>query len=692
MNTTTTMSNGRSGLKPIRWGLPLLLLLLLGSTAHAATNWTVAKRDDQKIIKLVSALNKKLVSRPNLQSEPAFVLLKSEVYKVDLDSHEVFTSHIIQVNNPDLSDAATRKLSIYSNAKILFIGAWILRDGKVIRMTEEIWDVVKGDKTRRTEIIFAFPDVQHGDVLGLSIEEEYDSGWGGAYLWISETLPVMMSRTRIQTKGLLAYRIAGMNLRRDKWSKKVLEKKHDVPCDVRMTIVDIPAVPTGKYTPNAYEYMPYLMVNYRGIWDNSMRHWRFNVSWNEVAVSGASRREYLDKHCNEAVSLALSVAGNYSTPVAKADALHRYIRDEIVDVSFFEIQGKRDIKGILKSGQATRFEKGYLMYTMCRSLGLTPDLFVGRNRSFGGIDKGNPYFSQFTDAVVLLKSDGDHYYVPAEDECPPGVLPFNLRGMEVMKLELDMRDRMDDVWHEALDIGGGRWENRWLAYVDLIRKADFVRWEILPGDPDAVASKTVENIRFLQGKNELSIDVTGQGFCELRDIIDTEGDDSEHLWSYLESRLPSGDVLSASTVKAPTIDAPVEISGRVSVDPLPPVMGDNWILPGDAVFGKVFLEDWDGDLDTPFQVRMACEHKFVWRTPLPENWDRIRAKPGLKINHPYIQYNCLIQVEDDELVVTRTCRLKRGLLWSKALADFAKTVQKIQDFERSPLVLEKKQG
>lgn len=677
--------------RTLGWALPLLLFMLICSTALGAVSWTVSRRDDAGIIKLVKALEKKVVSRPELKSEPAFFMLKNEVYMVDLDSHMVYGSQVIFVNDPEYSDVATRKLSVFSNAGLPYIGAWILRDGKVIRLKDDAWDVVYGDETRRTEIIFAFPDVKKGDVLGLSIEEEYDVNWGGGYIGIAESLPVMLSRTRIQTKGKIAYRMVGQNLRRDKWSKKIFEKKNEVPNDVMLTVADIPARPTGKYVPQSHEFLPYIMVTFRGIWDQGMRHWRFNVSWNEVAVSGSSFLEFLDENCGQAHALASSLARGFSTPVAKADAIHRYIRDEIVDVSIFEVRDRnREIKDILDSGQATRSEKGILMYTMCRSLGLNPVLYIGRNRDFGDLDKGNPYIDQLTDAVVMLRFEEDRYYVPAEDECPPGVLPYNLRGLEVMALELGLRDDMKEVWGQAFDVGGSHREKTWLAYVDLIKDADLVTWVVLPGDPDAVASSTLETIRYDSKKNEMSVEITGSGFCEIRDIVSSEGDASDHLASYLESRIQSVEVLAATCEGLATSDAPVEISGRVSVDPHPPVMGDTWILPSENVFGIVLLNDWEQDMNTPFQVKRTIDHKYVWRTELPVSWKNFKAKRGLRVNHPYIQYNCRIMVENGELVITRTCRLKRGLLWSKVLEDFAVTVQKIQDFERNPLVLEKK--
>lgn len=683
----------RARMVVLLWTLPLLLVMSGAAPVHAAASWTMARRDDAGIIKLVKALNKKLASRPELKSEPAFVLLNNDVYKVDMDSHKVFSSQVIQVNDLDHPDIATRKYSIFAKAKIPYIGAWILRDGKVLRMGEEIRDVVPGDKTSATEIILAFPDVRPGDVLGVSIEKEYDFPWGGGYLQIAESVPVMMSRTRIQTKGKMAYRMVGMNLRRDKWGKKIIEKKHDVPCDVKLTITDIPAIPRGKYVPNFHEYLPYIMTTLRGFWDKDMHHWIFNVSWNEVAVRSSGFREYLDENCGETLVQARSVAAGCATPGEKAAAVHRYIRDDVVDVSFFEVRDqKRGIKEILESGQATRMEKGMLMYSMCKALGLKPRVYLGRNRDYGGLDKGNPYMNQFTDVVVALSGDEVRYFVPAEGTCPPGVLPCNLRGMEVMECETDMWEKMREAHREAFDAGGSHQERRWLAYVDLIKKKDWVKWSILPGDPDEVASSTLEVIRYVPGKDEISVQVTGEGFCDLRHIVESEGPANDHLASYLESRLPTATVVSAEVGDSASSDAPVEMSGRIEIEPLPAVMGDSWILPGDSVFGTVFLDDWDADADAPFQMRMAREHKFVWKTKLPANWENIRALPGLEVDHPNIQYKCLVLAKDGELVVTRTCRLKRGMLWSRALDDFAETIRKIQDFERNPIVLEKKAG
>ncbi|MCB1183542.1 transglutaminase domain-containing protein [bacterium] len=668
--------------------------LLLGTGAIAAeTSWTFGRRDDAGIAGITGQVVERFAEKPDLAGEPAVVLLKSDVYKVDADSWLVVRNEMVRVGDPEYPDVSTRQFQLDPDADIKYREAWILRGRKVIRLDESVWKIVPGDDDRATDVIIAFPDVKEGDVLGWSLEVDNHGFWGGGYLQLADDFPVLMNRTRIQTDGKLAYKTIGEHLRRGNWSQKILEKKHGAPCDIRLVVTDIPARPRGPYAPSFLEYEPYLLVMFRGAWDKEANRWIFNVSWNEAAARGSGILEYLDEQAGYVAAETQALVAGWGTDREKADAIARFIRDEIVTVSPFEVrsQGQQPHQ-LLRRRQATMRGKGVLMYAMCRAAGVNVDLIAGRNQFFGPPDLANPNLAQFSDFVVRLNGLQPAWYSPAYGESAPGELPPSLRGTRGFLLEPGVGEKLRDLRRQAFENTGAHVTLFWDEYVRLVKEADFAHWVDLPGDPDASVATTAELLRHVPAENAATVQVHGTGYGELQELVNDTEEPVRMLEAYLEDRF--GDVgfavTAAEATPGETRTAKAVLAGRVDAPPLPAPAGDNWIIPAELVYGREFLAGWDPARAEPFIVRFSGDRSLIWRAPLPDGWTDARLPAPFSVVDGQFAYHCQFAVRNGDLVVTREIRLLRGLTMYSDVPPFGEKVQKVRDFERSPLVLSRR--
>ena len=617
--------------------------------------------------------------------------MKSNIWDSDPDSHLIIRNEMIKVADPEYKTASTRELVIAPDAKIEFREAWIQRGKKIIRLDDEVWKIIPGDDEKATTVIIAFTDVEKGDILGWSLEQNCDWFYGGGYIAMADDLPVMLCRTRLKTDGSVAYKTTGEHLRRDKWGRKILEKKHGTPCDIRFTVVDIPRHPTGRYAPNFLEFEPYLNVVYRGFWSKRTERWMFNVSWNEVAIRGSSILKYYNEKSGALISDARKVALGYTTPRKKADALHRFIRDEFVEVSPFMVRSRKsDLKSVFDSRQATARQKSILMFAMCRALGLDVDVLVGRNQLLSRIDKANPYLGQMTEYVVRLNDNPVAYFTPANNNSAPGELPPELRGTEMLEFTWGIEERVGEVRDKAFENTGAQPTLYWDEYCRLIKAEKLAKWVVLPGDPDEVMATTAEVVCFFPAKEEVSVQVLARGYSDLQFRLGNGGSDENVLGSYMKMRFGETEVNSASCSMAPTRGELSRMDGNASVAAVPDPAGDTWIIPAENVFGNVFLYDWDVDEGTPFIDRVVEDFQYTWRTALPEGWEGADLPEEFTAVHPQFSYLCRFKVEDGNLVVQREIRMKRKLTMYSDLKAFGDEVLRVQGFERGPVVLVRK--
>ncbi len=458
-----------------------LAVFLAANPAGAATpDRTAAKRDDAQIKKLVGQLEKKMEKKAGLDKEPAVVLRRCLDFDSEQKSHLAIHNFVLLINDPEFELIRTRTLCYSAEAEIEYMGGWIWRDGKVIRLDESSWRIDKTGGQSPQDVVFTFPELEKGDIVCYSVESTEDHPYTGSYLRLGGDLPVMLCNTRVKTGGHFSLEFMGHNLVRKKYAKKVYEEKDHYPIDVKFTVVDIPADKKGDDAPLFYEYQPYLMIYPKAQYNEMAGAWMETASWNMVAVYASGYRTRLQEKTAVVKARARELTADLTTDAEKADALYNFIQDDIKLVCFFDDYHSSKLEDILVRREATRFGKSALMYTMCLSLDLSVDVLLSRDRQLGSIDRTACTMNQFTDYIIVLEGDPVRYYVPTTKPCPPGELPAGLRGLNALSTQPDLKESFRELAIEASSRSSGNPESGSAIFNSLLDQEDWSEWIILP--------------------------------------------------------------------------------------------------------------------------------------------------------------------------------------------------------------------
>lgn len=672
------------------FGIVWAAILLAGTfgTANAGISWNVSKRSDAKIISLNKGLMKKLTTYSHLKKEPMFLLLADQTYKVEFRSYRHIRNQIYYITDASAVEEGSRQFFVSGSAKIKETGAWRQRGKKIEKLDDSAWEIIESDGLK--EIHFAPTSLKDGDIVGFSMETEYNRGWRGSYIWLAADIPIMMSRTRIKSHNDLAYHISGYHLPRDGWSKKNLAMSHEVAVDVRMTVVDIPAIPEGPWTPTEGEYLPYLYVSRRGTWAKKVGAWFYNVSWNEVAHAEMIWCDDLAEEAKRFSGWARQRTRGAQSDADKADILHRFVRDEVVTISSREVDFEdRDMVKAFNDRQATSFEKGRMLYALCRSIGIEIDLLAGRSDFQGAIDMADPTAMQLVQFVVRLNSEPIRYYAPEFDDAAAGRLPARFMGVKMLLIPTTLPSSPDDLWKEMVSKSGGNLAVVWNGYRKRILKQDWARWERLPGRPLDLVGTSLETVHADSNGDEYSYLLTLAQNSSLQLAIRSDGSEEDKLEEYLEKRYPVAEASNLSVKHGVAIADTLVAAATLSGIMLPPAGDSEWLLPAAAVYGEPLLSGWNSHDGDPFIVRGSERRISIFKVPLPAQWESVRIPGEFYVQDARLNYQSIMFQEEGELVVMRTLMLNKGITMGDDLAHFRETLQAVQAHERNPILIQK---
>jgi hypothetical protein len=471
---------------------PRSLALILMLTAVGAVFWadnpargdtpsaTAAKRDDSQIKTLVGQLEKKMAKKSELDSEPAAVLRRCVDFLSTSSSHQTIHNFVLLINDPDFELSKTRTLCYSGESAIEYMGGWVWRDGKVIRLDESSWRIEQPGTMSPKDVVFSFSDLEKGDIVCYSVESKDDQPYLGSYLKLSDDLPVMIYSARIKTGGFSSLEFLGHNLVSKKYAKKVYQEKDGYPIDIKYTVVDIPADKKGPDQPLFYEYQPFLMVYAKAQYNDMAEAWMENGSWNMVAVFASGFRTHLQEKSTVVKAKAQQLTASLTTDAEKADALYQFVQDDIQMVCFFDDYYSLELEEILAQGKANRLGKSALMYAMCLAVDLPIDVVMGRDRQMGSIERMVPTVAQFTDYIIVLEGDPARYYVPTTKPCPAGQLPEGLKGLNALSTKPDLEEPFRDLAIEAVSRSSGNPQSGSAVFNSLLDQEDWSQWVILP--------------------------------------------------------------------------------------------------------------------------------------------------------------------------------------------------------------------
>jgi hypothetical protein len=211
-----------------------------------------------------------------------------------------------------------------------------------------------------------------------------------------------------------------------------------------------------------------------------------------------------------------------------------------------------------------------------------------------------------------------------------------------------------------------------------------------PGNPDDPSGALREVIECDPATGGWLLEIETEGFTPLLDMVRRVEDPQERAKAYLSTRFPVS-VLEAQTVLSDADSNRCQIKARLEHAPLPPANGDTWVLPSGEVYGTCDFAEWEGIDRGPFYFENTWVAKRTWRSPLPAGWSAVELPPPVRVEHPRFVFESTVSVSGRKLVVERSILYRRGLTRVKELPELDQAIVQVQQVERMPLVLVKKE-
>jgi hypothetical protein len=387
----------------------------------------------------ITAEEKALTSVPGEPNAPAVVLFKKGEFLMAGYGALIgsLSSHLkVQARVKILTEAGKGNGEItvaHSDSVRLrnFFARTVLPDGAIVPVPSDARFESRISKSRKVFVTsVAFPAVQPGAIL----EYQYEVVFSSPYLlepWLfSEEIPVRHAE--------IVYRTArGWHTvvwTRESLGVKIQQEKTESlsGTDLRAWADNLPAVPEVPYGPPFADLASQILVVPASYKDDSVK---LLSDW--VAVLALVRyTEYGAADNGRSVAPeARDIAGK-GTPRQKAEALYKYVRDEIrTDGAGVLIDPETRLHKVFSDRSGTIAEKALLLGEMLKAAGIEYDIIWTADRDRGTVDYKVANPNWFDTALVAIRIDGQVFFLdPSEPTLGFGELRPGYEGAAALTL------------------------------------------------------------------------------------------------------------------------------------------------------------------------------------------------------------------------------------------------------------------
>lgn len=668
----------------------LVSVVVLAANVAAAPPLPFGDRSDGEVGELLDKLSS-LAQAYREGGTHGGVLLESSTF-VDAQSASYAIVHNRALHALEGGDEhmATQSISLGSNEQLVRAGGWIVRaDGSLVRLGDRDVRIDRVSKDGPAEVVFAFPQMQVGDTAGWSVVAKSDVPFYVRWFMLDAEFPVASGRFTLKLDGTVGYSVQAFNVRKGSFEASTVERKNGNPSRIVCTY--------GGLEPDREDVMglPWrqrracVLVNYKGYYIEDVGMWYAIRSWNEIAYTYGQTLKKITSPEKALKRQAESIVAGSTDAAARADALHRFVRDEIVTLDTSESSFFTPAKKILEARAGDGYDKAVLLVALLRSIGIGADLGFARDRYSGGLLHNDPGFWQFTDAVVRSRDSGHgepDWYVPGTEGCPPRTLPPHLRGVEIVFFQEDTEKEADAIFRRLLGKHGDNPVPLFRDYLERLRAQSWSEIVRSSGNSAEIAG-IVDEVRVVdvEARTE-TVTLTAQGIVPEGNWARTGTPAEDCAKRYCENRgLRIGSVHDSHV--AVTDDGQVATFGWTADFEAPLLAPDTWVLPAELVFGDPLFAFWKGADRGPIFVPVANRRVLRTEIVLPAGWELATAMTPVSIVNPLLVYECKAQVRDGRLVVERTVDFKAGALGVESLTMLDRDFRQILDMEMSALVV-----
>jgi hypothetical protein len=290
----------------------------------------------------------------------------------------------------------------------------VLPDGRVVPVPSDAKFLRKESRSKKFyTTAVAFPAVEVGAILDYQYELVFDSIYYLEPWYFSEDVPVRYSEIVFKTPSELRAHVwnrssSGVKIQTDM-------KKTSVGYETRAWAENLPSVADDPYGP-PFTDLATQMLLLPAAWDDADVHEPLMESWPKTCELIGKYYDFVRRRDSGVAAKARETA-NSGSPRQKAEALYRFVRDQIETGPFIGVIADPDasLAKILEKRQADRAEKALLLQSMLKAVKIESQLVWAGNRNRGTMDPQLPNPNWFDTVLVMVDLDGQRTYLDPTD-------------------------------------------------------------------------------------------------------------------------------------------------------------------------------------------------------------------------------------------------------------------------------------
>lgn len=415
---------------------PLLLLALvlpwLGGPAAA------------DVFSPVTEAERALTAVPGAPNAPAAVLFKkSEFLMMGYGgSRQVASSLLVQERRKILTEQGKdlAQVEIHHSSQVrlnAFKGRTVLPDGRVLPLAKDARFERKASRRRgRSVTTVTFPGVEVGAILDYRYELRFESIYFLEPWYLSDSLPVLHAEILFK----IPQEIQAQSWSYDPFGVGIQSETRKTPygSEVRVWADNLPWAPDEPYGVPAADLATTMMMM-PVAYDNGVSVQKLLDSWSTVCkraeneIYGKARRRDggVEKKSRELAAGAASAR-------AKAEALYRFVRDEIETVSdsgVFLAEGS-SVEKTLAQRRGDYAEKALLLQALLHAQKLDARPVWAAHRWGGPVNLKIANPASFDTVLVAVDLEGGRVYLdPSDRALAFGRLSFGYEGMPALVVD-----------------------------------------------------------------------------------------------------------------------------------------------------------------------------------------------------------------------------------------------------------------
>ncbi|HEX6853170.1 MAG TPA: DUF3857 domain-containing protein [Candidatus Polarisedimenticolaceae bacterium] len=424
----------------------LLVVVLATTLLPAAPAGTPKRKPAELLLKdeypPITDADKQLASVPFEPGAPAAMLLYAEQRQLLVESDDLL-QRVHVYRRVKILDAAG--VEDYGDFEFEAYGRWrlqkveartVLPDGKIVDAASGIFrEQSKGTthETERNQLRVAWPEVRPGAILDLHLSYIVDEIPN--VIWpVQLDLPVLDNRLMFEVDGGFGFSTLGIGLSQEETAVHSFRSARGMAHVWHWT--DVPSLSGEPHSPPESESPRQLIV-----YPREYKTEGYSEQW-AVEWAPWTKRQYEEfwtiwakRKVNATTALAKEVAGSLATPLEKAEAVRKVLRERLrVSVWAYGVTAPSP-DDVLAQGSGSSTEIAATAVAMLKAVDVPAELVAYRRRASGPLPPQVPLPILLDAGMFRFAGEKGPVYVDPLSDNPAGPVPTQARGVFVIPFD-----------------------------------------------------------------------------------------------------------------------------------------------------------------------------------------------------------------------------------------------------------------